>query len=224
MTQGANYWIWGSGATRSLQAGAEAERVNGLPAGSWVNWIQQYRADTGRDDLPIADLAPGAVERTHRLRATAPESMLAFGARDLWHMATGLLARTQERNQKAKVVVFEDHGLWGHQPGANGSNEVILFFGRDGVTVSNFGQHRHKFQHMGKALAPGAKVYLLHCYAFADGGQLARMISIALGAPVIGMDAVQDVGNQAFEGNAFQAYQGRVTSVSSLPQSVLHFD
>ena len=70
-------------------------------------------------------------------------------------------------------------------------------------------------------MAPGASIYLLHCFAFADRGRLARKISEAAGRPVIGMDVLQVIGNQAYEGQAFRAHQGQVAPVGSLPRVVM---
>jgi hypothetical protein len=195
--------------------------------------MRQYRQANPDGGLPISNLAPGAVERTRRLRPSAPgnDRMLAFGGRDLRDMASGLVARTRERNHKADSVVFEDHGIWGLETNDDGSrmyaqgrNEVLLFFGQDAVTTRNFAIHRASFQQLARGMAPTATIYLVHCFAFADGGRLGRMISQATGRPVVGMDVLQTIGNQAHEGQAFRALGGQVTRIGSLPPEVLHFD
>lgn len=228
-----NYWIWGVGSTRSLAAGAELEWLGNAPPGWWQGMVRSHRRANPGGGLPVGDLAPGALRRTRRLRPSAPGPgrLLTFGARDLRQMANGLVVRTRERGTKASAVAFEDHGLWGRQLTdngrqmfSNGLDEVVLFFGRDAVTSRNFGIHRASFRRLSEGLQPGATIYLLHCYAFADGGRLAKMISHATGAPVVGMKDLQTIGNQRHEGQAFQAFRGGVRPIRSLPQNLMHFD
>ncbi|MGH1342343.1 MAG: DUF4347 domain-containing protein [Nannocystales bacterium] len=212
------YWVWGAG-PKTAPAKREAERVVGLPAGTIdVGW-QQYRAGTAATP-PISDLAVDAVSRLRTRAKSAPHPSLFFGARNLREMCGGLVTRTRERGQLASKVVFEDHGLVG--PGER--PEVMLFFGQDAVSARNLSQHRSSLETLRGALAPDAALYMIHCYAAADGGRLMQAISRIVGVPVYGADNIQYVGNQALEGQGYRADANTIRSVRSFSRSVLHFD
>lgn len=212
------YWIWGAG-RKSPPARREAERIVHAPPGSIDSMWGQYQAGTA-DRPPISNLAVGALERVRRLVKSAPEPSLFFGAHNLREMCAGLVVRTRERSQPAGKVVFEDHGLVG--PGEPG--EVMLFFGQDAVSMRTLPRHRQALETLRLGLAPDAAIYMIHCYAAADGGRLIQAISRIVGVPVYGADAVQLVGNQALEGSGYRADANSIRPVRSFPRSVLHFD
>lgn len=212
------YWVWGAG-PKTAPAKREAERVVGLPSGAIDNGWKQYRAGTVSTP-PLDDLAVDAVTRLRRRVESAPEPSLFFGARNLREMCGGLVARTRERGHLASKVVFEDHGLVG--PGEK--PEVMLFFGQDALSARTLAQHRPALEVLRGALAPDAALYMIHCYAAADGGRLIQAISRIVGVPVYGADAMQYVGNQALEGLGYRADANNLRTVRSFSQSVLHFD
>lgn len=211
------YWIWGAG-PKSRPAKAEAERVAGVPAGSLDDMWRQYRAGTATSP-PISDLAPGAVTRLRNRLRSAPRRSLFFGAPTLQRMSGGLLTRTRERGQRASQVVFEDHGFVGGNPA-----EVVLFFGGDAVSLRTLPQYRRWFEQLRDAMTPDGAIYLVHCDAASDNCRLMQAISRIVGLPVYGADAIQDVGNQAIEGQAYRVTGSQIQPVRSFPQAVLHFD
>lgn len=211
------YWIWGAG-PKSRPAKAEVERIAGAPAGSLDNAWRQYRAGTTTTP-PVSDLAPGAVERLRNRLRSAPDRSLFFGAPSLQQMSGGLVTRTRRRGQRASKVVFEDHGFVGGNPA-----EVMLFFGRDAVSLRTLPMYRRWFEQMRDAIAPDGGIYLVHCDAASDNCRLMQAISRIVGLPVYGADAIQDVGNQAMEGQAYRVTSNQVRPIRSFPQAVLHFD
>ena len=212
------YWVWGAG-RKTPPARREAERIVQIPPGSIDNMWAQYQAGT-ISRPPISNLAVGALERVRRRLRSAPEPSLFFGARNLREMCAGLVVRTRERSQRASKVVFEDHGLVG--PGER--PEVMLFFGQDAISMRTLPQHRQAFETLRLGLAPDAAIYMIHCYAAADGARLIQAISRIVGVPVYGADAIQKVGNQALEGSGYRADANSIRFVPSFPRSVLHFD
>jgi len=212
------YWIWGAG-PKTATAKREAERVVQIPPGSIDAHWRQFRAGTVAHP-PISDLAVDAVTRLRQRVKTAPEPSLFFGARNLREMCGGLVARTRERGQLASKLVFEDHGLVG--PGER--PEVMLFFGQDALSMQTLPRHRQALETLRGGLARDAAIYMVHCYAAADGGRLIQAISRIVGVPVYGADAIQDVGNQALEGSGYRADENNIRFVRSFPRSVLHFD
>ncbi len=212
------YWIWGAG-PKTAGAKREAERVLGAPNGAFDQAWRNYRAGTTTEP-PIADLAVDAVDRLRRRVRSAPQPSLFFGARNLREMCGGLVARTRERGQLASKIVFEDHGL----VGAGERPDVMLFFGQDAVSMRTLAQHRRSFEQLREGLAPNGAIYMIHCFAAADGGRLIQNISRLVGVPVYAADAVQYVGNQALEGAGYRADARSIRHVPSFPRSVLHFD
>ena len=210
------YWIWGAG-PKARPAVDELERVAGVPSGSMRKAWQAYRQGT-LTSPPISDLAVDAVARLRERVRNAPTHSLFFGAPSLREMSGGLISRTRERNQRARQVVFEDHGF----SGPNG--EVMLFFGRDAVSLRTLPQHRRWFEQMKEALTPDAALYFVHCQACADGCRLLKEISRIVGVPVYGADIDQIVGNQALEGQGYRVEGNNVRKVKSFPRSVLYFD
>lgn len=204
-------WVRGAG-PKSPAALAELRRLAG------------FSADTR---ITMPDLAEGAVDRLQQRRPAysfgAQADLLHFGAPTLAHMAGGLVTRAREHGGSFGEVVFEDHGLGPGAREAPSMRETFLFFGGDGVTLFNLSLHRHSFEIMRQALAPDAKVVLMHCWAFSDGGQLALALSGILGRPVLGMNGEQIVENQQMEGAVFRAYEGRVDCVGMAPW-VIYFD
>lgn len=215
---GSVYWVWGAG-PKSPAAKREAERVVGLPSGTIDQSWRQYRAGTVAQP-PLEDLAVDAVTRLRNRVRSAPEPSLFFGARNLREMCGGLVARTRERGQRASKVVFEDHGLVG--PGEK--PEVMMFFGQDALSTRTLARHRSSFEMLKDALAPDAAIYMIHCFAAADGGRLIQAISRIVGVPVYGADSIQYVGNQALEGLGYRAEPNDIRTVRSFSRSVLHFD
>jgi hypothetical protein len=215
---GVMFWVWGAGPKTSL-ARDEAERIAGAPSGTLDQMWRDYRAGV-TDVLPISDLAPGAVTRLRQLVRSAPAASYFFGAPSIQQMAGGLVIRARERGVLVDKLVFEDHGIAG--PG--NPNEVLLFMGGDALTLRTLPQHRRSLEQMRLVLTPGAEIFFVHCEAAADDCRLARALSRVFERPVYVADAIQDVGNQAIEGNAFRVEGDSVTPVPSFPRAVLHFD
>ncbi|MCR9162514.1 MAG: hypothetical protein ACE37F_19245 [Nannocystaceae bacterium] len=211
------YWIWGAG-PKTGPAKAELERIAGAPRGSLDDLWRGYRAGT-ESAPPISDLAPGAVDRLRNRLRSAPARSFFFGAPSLQQMSGGLAIRTQRAGQRASKVVFEDHGFVGGTPPAVG-----LFFGRDFVTLRNLPRYRRWFEQLRDAIEPGGGIYLVHCDAASDNCRLMQAISRIAQLPVYGADAIQDVGNQAMEGQAYKVTGNHVQRIRSFPQAVLHFD
>lgn len=181
----------------------------------------------GQTRVTLVDLAVSAVERLQQRRpgySFGPQQdLLHFGAPNLASMAGGLVTRAREHGGLFEAVVFEDHGLGPGAPEAPTMRETFLFFGSDGLTLHGLPRHRHSFETMRQALAPDARVVLMQCWAFSDGGQLALALSEILGCPVLGMNGAQIVDNQQMEGAVFRAYEGRVDCVGMAPW-VVYFD
>mgnify|MGYP000406562599 CR=1 FL=1 len=215
--RGPLYWIWGAG-PKTPGAKAELERIAGAPRGSMDQMWRDYRAGTTTHP-PISDLAVDAVSRLRQRVRSAPAPSLFFGAPSLREMSGGLLTRTRERGQLASKVVFEDHGFAGGNP-----SEVMLFFGRDAVSLRTLPRYRRWFEQLREGMTADGAIYLVHCEAAADNCRLMRAISRMVGVPVYGADAIQDVGNQAMEGQAFRVDGNQTRRVQSFPQAVLHFD
>lgn len=210
------YWIWGAG-PKARPAMNELERVLGAPSGHFREQWRQHREGT-LTEPPISDLAVDAVARLRQRVRNAPTHSLFFGAPSLQQMSGGLVSRTRERRQRARQVVFEDHGV----SGPNG--EVMLFFGRDAVSLRTLPQYRRWFEQMKEALTPDAALFFVHCQACADGCRLLQEISRIVGVPVYGADEDQIVGNQAMEGRGFRVEGRNIQTVPSFPRSVLYFD
>lgn len=211
------YWIWGAG-PKTRPARTELERIAGAPAGTLDDAWRKYRAGTTTSP-PISDLAPGAVDRLRNRLRSAPDHSLFFGAPSLREMSGGLLTRTRQRGQRAKKVVFEDHGFVGGNPA-----EVVLFFGGDAVSLRTLPQHRRWLEQLREAITPDGGIYLVHCDAASDNCRLMQAISRIVDRPVYGADAIQDVGNQAMEGQAYRVTSRQIRPIRSFPQAVLHFD
>ncbi len=212
------YWIWGAG-PKAPGAKRETEHVLGLAPGAFDQAWRDYRSGS-LTEPPIDDLAPGAVDRLRQRVRSAPEPSLFFGAPSLREMCGGLVSRTRERGRLASKVVFEDHGIVG--PGER--PDVMLFFGRDAVSMRTLSRHRRSFEQLRAGLAPDAAIYMIHCYAAADGCRLIQAISRIVGVPVYAADVEQFVGNQALEGSGYRADAHSIRHVPSFPRSVLHFD
>lgn len=215
--RGSLFWVWGAG-PKSPPARREAERVWGANPGTLDQAWRDYRAGTTTEP-PISDLAVYAVPRLRQLARSAPAESYFFGAPSIQRMSGGLVTRARERGVLVDKLVFEDHGFVGGNPG-----EVLLFMGGDAVTLRTLPQHRRWFEQMRLVLAPNAEVFFVHCEAAADNCRLARALSQAFDRPVYVADAIQDVGNQAIEGNAFRVEGNSVRRVPSFPRAVLHFD
>lgn len=168
-----------------------------------------------------------AVERLPRRRLgfSGSHEVLQFGGRDLATMTGGLVIRAREHGGPFSEIVFEDHGIGPGDPAMpNDPDETLLFFGGDAVTLRTLPMFRRSFERLREALAPGARVVLMHCWAFSDGGRLALAISRILGHPVVGMNGYQTVDNQQIEGPIFQAYNGHVTRRASMSKWIVNFD
>jgi len=216
--RGSLFWVWGAG-PKTPPAKRELERVAGAAPGTLDDMWRDYRAGTTTEP-PISDLAPGAVTRLRRLARSAPAESYFFGAPSIQQMSGGLVTRARERGVLVDKLVFEDHGLAG--PG--NPNEVLLFMGGDALTLRTLPRHRRWLEQMRLVLSPRAEVFFVHCEAAADNCRLARELSRAFARPVYVADAIQDVGNQAIEGNAFRVEGNSVRRVPSFPRAVLHFD
>ncbi len=106
----------------------------------------------------------------------------------------------------------------------NNPTETLLFFGGDAITLRTLPSFRSRFQLLREALQPGARIVLMHCWAFSDGGRLALEISRIVGCPVVGMTGWQDVDDQRIQGPIFQAFEGRVTRRSAMSPWIVNFD
>lgn len=211
------FWVWGAG-PKSPYASRELERVVGAAPGTLNQMWRDYRAGT-TNEPPISDLAPGAVTRLRQLVRSAPAESYFFGAPSIQQMSGGLVTRARERGLIVDKLVFEDHGVAGGNP-----SEVMLFMGRDALSLRTLPQHRQWLEQMRLVLSARAEVFFVHCEAAADDCRLARELSRVFERPVYVADAIQDVGNQAIEGNAFRVEGNSVRQVPSFPRAVLHFD
>jgi len=209
------YWIWGTD-VKSPPARAAAERLLGHPAGTFSESFRRYRQ--GQAPRPLANLPPDAVERLRRLRRTAPQSPMFFGANSLREMAGGLVTRTREHGRRASGLVLEDHGIAGGTP-----PRTLLFFGREAITLSNLSQHRRSFEMMREGLAPGAEVFFVHCYAADDGCRLVGEIGRILGAVVWAATGIQLTRSGAMENESYRVENGRPRR-ATFPREVLYLE
>ncbi|MBL4687817.1 MAG: hypothetical protein JKY37_24725 [Nannocystaceae bacterium] len=207
-------WIWGV-SRKKPDAIAELMRLVGIDPSSGLRL--QFAARI--DEL--------AVERLPRRRAgfAGSHTVLQFGAVDLAVLAGGLVVRARERGILFKEVVIEDHGVGPNDPAMpNNPTGTFLFFGGDGVSLQTIARHSSRFQLMRQAMAPDARLVLMHCWAFSDGGKLALEISRLIDRPVVGMNGYQIVDDQKIQGPIFQAYRGRVSIRQGMSPWIVNFD
>ena len=217
-------WVWGAG-PKSRVALQELERIGRLPPGTVRDFQGRMRL-TDPDFMSVPDLAPGAVTRFRHRHASLPtaDEVLRFGAPNLATMAGGLAVRARERNIRFHEVAFEDHGIGPGDAELPNATDTLLFFGADAVTLRTLPAYRATFEIVREALAPDARVVLMHCWAFSDGGRLALQLSAILRCPVIGMTGLQTVGDQQIQGQVFRAHEGRVDRAPGVSPWVTHFD
>lgn len=197
-----------------------------MPVGSVRDFQRQTRRQEGWDFMAVPDLGPGAVDRFARRYPSLPhpEAVLRFGAPSLRLMAGGLVTRARERGVLFREIAFEDHGTGPGDAQVPNASGTLLFFGRDAVTLRTLPEFRASFTLLREALTPDARVVLMHCWAFSDGGRLALELSAAIGRPVLGMNGLQTVGNQRMEGPVFRAHAGGVDRVPGVSPWITYFD
>lgn len=218
------FWVWGAG-RKTPPARQEAERVLGVGAGSFGAEWRSFLNGSRHTPL-LADLAPDSVLRTRVLRRSAPMAPLSFGATSVQQFSGGVQLRCKNGSRLIRHLAVEDHGLWGLDPtmGARGSDEVLLFFGGDAVTLRTLPRYAAKFRDLRPHFGPNGAMYLMHCWAFADKGRLAGELSVLIDRPVYGGATVQWTRTQAIEGPTYVAEGRQVRRIPALPNAVLRFD
>jgi hypothetical protein len=204
----------------------ELDRIAGQAPGSVREFQRATRLREGFDFMAVPDLAPGAVARFRQRYPSMPyaDVILRFGAPSLTMMAGGLVTRARERNVLFREVAFEDHGTGPGDAQVPNASGTLLFFGGDAVTLHTLPQFRSSFELMRAALTADARVVLMHCWAFSDGGRLAIELSAALRRPVLGMNGLQTVGDQRMQGPVLRAHNGRVEPAAGVSPWVAYFD
>ncbi|MEM9461879.1 MAG: hypothetical protein AAGF11_47410 [Myxococcota bacterium] len=192
-------WTFGT-ADKSSDALAELSRV--------TETTPDAGADTEFDPLRAA-------ERLRERLATAPMPTHYFEGTSVAAMVDGIVALSQTRGIRPRKIVFEDHGILG-----------LLFMGQDAVTTHTLPSFQRDLARLSECFVSTTEIYLLHCFAFADEGVLARELSAVLGCPIYGGVWAQAIGNQAYEGPVRRATADEVVCVDklSLSDAVLHFD